>query len=460
MQGATTWWTRSPAGVVSARSDRARTIWPRRTSRSSRSTNDLKLTVFCPQNYVTEGPGGSFQMDDVVRPREHAPPSTTPAWIASTREMEPSQGMGIARTARMRRWIGVGLALGGALAAGAFGCSPGDEAAAQVDVADGGRAEDAKTSTDGGEARRDASGGRDDGGGTPGHDCKDPDPAWLFCEDFEAMAGGYDAWRAGWKWTDHIGAGDRGRMTSTTDAHTGGYAVEYPAAAGSGYQGADLIYRTCEGKNEPGCALKSYDELYFRAYLKFAPDHQRVHHFLSISGSQQFWDAYGNAGCRPNGARAMGTTVDFKDGSHDTFFYTYHPEMSCDSGSKCNSYANAQQICSGCAQKGMPCDNGPECCWGNWFAPPTAAPLPLDRWVCVEMMMKANTVGEKDGEMAYWIDDVLILRQENMKFRTTKDLGLNMVSLQHYLETEDAEGHSNRVSFDDVVVSTKRIGCP
>jgi len=31
--------------------------------------------------------------------------------------------------------------------------------------------------------------------------------------------------------------------------------------------------------------------------------------------------------------------------------------------------------------------------------------------------------------------------------------------LQHYLTTEDAAGHSNRVWFDDMVVSTERIGC-
>jgi hypothetical protein len=46
-----------------------------------------------------------------------------------------------------------------------------------------------------------------------------------------------------------------------------------------------------------------------------------------------------------------------------------------------------------------------------------------------------------------------------MHFRNTADLGLNMVRLQHYLETSDAKSHSNRVWFDDVVVSTQRIGC-
>jgi hypothetical protein len=36
---------------------------------------------------------------------------------------------------------------------------------------------------------------------------------------------------------------------------------------------------------------------------------------------------------------------------------------------------------------------------------------------------------------------------------------LNRVRLQHYIESSDAGGHSNRVWFDDMVVSTSRIGC-
>ncbi len=320
------------------------------------------------------------------------------------------------------------------------------------------------TGNNGGTGNSGGSGGVGNSGGSGGvtsstYDCKHPGPGWLFCEDFEGMAAGFDAWKQSWGWTDSIGADDPGRMTSSTDAHTGKYSVYYPAAASSGYQGADLIYRTCDGANKAGCALKSYDQLYFRTYVKLAPDHERVHHFLNISGSQNFWDAYGNAGCRPNGYRAMGTTVDFQAITHNTFFYTYFPEMSCDSGSTCDKYNNAQTVCNGCATKDMPCTNGPECCWGNLFKPAQDTPIPTGKWVCLEMMMKANDVGKHNGEMEYWIDGKVADHETAMMFRTTTDLGLNMVRLQHYLETSDAQNHSNRVWFDDVVVSTKRIGC-
>ncbi|APR76854.1 Hypothetical protein A7982_02201 [Minicystis rosea] len=325
----------------------------------------------------------------------------------------------------------------------------------------------AATSHDGGTAQ---GGGTSVGGGSPGgappvdgalpsYDCQHPHPAWLLCDDFEAMADGYAAWRSSGRWTENIGADDPGRMTSSNEAHTGNWSLYMPAAASAGYQGADLMYRTCQGENEPGCALQGYDQLYFRAYVKLAPDHERAHHFLAIAGSQQYWDAYGNAGCRPNGSKATGTTVDFEADSHDSYFYTYFPEMSCDSEKACNSYNDAQAVCDGCAARGLPCMNGLECCWGNDFHPSAHVAFPKDEWFCLEMMMKVNTVGQKDGEMAYWVDGVLANEKKDMGFRTTPALQLNMVRLQHYNETWDVNDHANRVWFDDVVVSTERIGC-
>lgn len=320
---------------------------------------------------------------------------------------------------------------------------------------DGGTAQGGATAQGGGMA---AGGGSPDGA-APGYDCQHPHPAWLLCDDFEAMADGYAAWRSSGKWTENIGADDPGRMTSSNEAHTGSWSLYMPADASAGYQGADLIYRICQGANEPGCELSGYDQLYFRAYVKFAADHERAHHFLAVAGSQQYWDAEGNAGCRPNGSKATGTTVDFEADSHDSYFYTYFPEMSCDSASVCDSYDDAQAVCDGCAARGLPCTNGLECCWGNEFYPSPHVAFPKDQWFCLEMMMKVNAVGQKDGEMAYWVDGVLATEKKDMGFRTASALQLNMARLQHYNETSDVNGHSNRVWFDDVVVSTERIGC-
>ena len=61
--------------------------------------------------------------------------------------------------------------------------------------------------------------------------------------------------------------------------------------------------------------------------------------------------------------------------------------------------------------------------------------------------------------MAYWVDGQEIHRESAMTFRTSPTLALNRVRVQHYITSGDAEGFSNRVWFDDVVVSTERVGC-
>jgi hypothetical protein len=289
--------------------------------------------------------------------------------------------------------------------------------------------------------------------------CSKPHPDWLFCDDFEGMAKGIDAWYTASGWTENIGKSNAGRMTSSTQAHGGKYAVHYPAAASAGYQGADLIWRPCAGANKAGCKpLLGYKQLYLRTWVKLATDHKKVHHFLSVGGGplDDYWAPYGNSGCRPNGKRGMGTTVESKPSTHATYFYSYFPAMTCDAASKCS---NAAQVCADCAKKDMPCTNGLECCWGKTFAPSPEVKLPLGKWFCVEMMMKANDVGQKNGEMAYWVDGKLGHQVKQMQWRTVSTLQLNRVRLQHYLTTGDAGGHSNRVWFDDVVVSTKPIGC-
>ena len=85
--------------------------------------------------------------------------------------------------------------------------------------------------------------------------------------------------------------------------------------------------------------------------------------------------------------------------------------------------------------------------------------FPVGRWFCFEMAMKANPSAEHDGWMACWIDGKEIHRVDGMMWRTSPTLALDRVRLQHYITSEDAKQFSNRVWFDDVVVSTEPIGC-
>ena len=72
--------------------------------------------------------------------------------------------------------------------------------------------------------------------------------------------------------------------------------------------------------------------------------------------------------------------------------------------------------------------------------------------------MAINTPGQADGRMSFWVDDELKLEETGMHWRDDADLQLNKAWLQHYIANGDAD-QSNEIWFDDVVVSTERIGC-
>ncbi len=301
----------------------------------------------------------------------------------------------------------------------------------------------------------------------PGHDCSNPHPDWLLCEDFESYAdhvGDFEGWYEASVWNSASGVDDRGRMDMDgSEVHGGSWALHMPAAESSGYRGAELEWRDCVGDEQTSpCTLEGHETLYFRAWVRFAEDHRLTHHFLSIGGSQpdQFW-SLGSSGCRPVGRYKMGTTVDFDDDTHETFFYTYHPAMSCSPA--CVDYMGIDWVtenCAHCADIGMPtCEEELQCCWGDVYRPDPAVALPVGEWFCLEMTLQANTPGENDGVMEYWVNGAPGHRVDGFLWRIVPTLQLNRVGLQHYIESGDSDGHSNRVWFDDVVVSTRRIGC-
>jgi hypothetical protein len=294
--------------------------------------------------------------------------------------------------------------------------------------------------------------------------CANPGAGWIACEDFEDGGQGWNTWYNSSIFVECNGCisgqENPARILLTnapSNVHGGQWALYMPAAASAGYRGASLTFRSCSGTKRSGCTLTGYEKLHFRAWVKLAQDHQYVHHFLAVSGCRpdRYWETDGNAGCRPNGARWAGTTLDFNN-RHELFFYTYYPGMRCDQGGYCSG-TYAQNICDGCAAKNMPCDNGLECCWGNLFRPASTVVLPRGEWVCLEIMMQLNSVGSSDGEMAFWINDSLALHVTGMHWRDVPELQLNKAWLQHYIASGDAT-QSNRVWFDDVVVSTQKIG--
>jgi hypothetical protein len=127
--------------------------------------------------------------------------------------------------------------------------------------------------------------------------------------------------------------------------------------------------------------------------------------------------------------------------------------------------------------------------WGNGIRPSKPAPAPRATWQCVEVMIRLNTPGKRDGELALWLDGKKTMHVkkgtprtkwtgmgfqvkerggepfEGFSWRTDEKLKLNFFWLLHYVTDSALRRNGvkdppkeNRVRFDNVVVATKYVG--
>jgi len=287
-------------------------------------------------------------------------------------------------------------------------------------------------------------------------ECAQPQPGWLFCDDFESNAdqnGQLGLW-------DDQGLGPQNLVLTNDPAnvHGGARSLEITAHKGQDTGGGPTKW-----------FLPGSDEIYVRFFTRFSASYNFLHHmvFIGASEASNQWAAFGMAGCRPSGSNFFVTQVEPFSG-FGTYpppgawgFYTYSNDMQCDPGSNCANYADPQQICDDCASKGSPCSNGLECCWGtNDVASPEVV-SPLATWVCLEARVQANTNAQSNGVQTLWIDGAQVGEWSGIRYRTDDALKINSLGLWHYV-TDDvyASGQTQEtVWFDDVVVSTSPIGC-
>ena len=101
---------------------------------------------------------------------------------------------------------------------------------------------------------------------------------------------------------------------------------------------------------------------------------------------------------------------------------------------------------------------------GEWLAFPNQYPdfkpmpdfLPeRNRWYCYELMVRANTPGQRDGEVKYWIDGNLVSDFPNLNIRSVSTLKMDEAHIGlHAMHSERV----NKKWYDNVVIATKYIG--
>jgi hypothetical protein len=80
----------------------------------------------------------------------------------------------------------------------------------------------------------------------------------------------------------------------------------------------------------------------------------------------------------------------------------------------------------------------------------------LDRWYSYEVMVRANTPGQRDGRIAAWLDGKLVMDFPNLRLRDVASLTIDRFSLCFHIKS-NPNGESKRW-YDNVVAAKSYIG--
>ena len=247
------------------------------------------------------------------------------------------------------------------------------------------------------------------------------DPNVFFFEDFEDD--NFSNWDDG-SWKDS----SRLRLeTEESKVFAGGQSLELIAQVGKE-----------TGGNLKKWFMPGFDRIYARWYCKFAEDFDQGNHMhfvhLVANEADNKWSGFGKAGIRPSGVDFFTSGLEpWRDWGRAPApgylnFYSYFPDMKI---SRDGHY------------------------WGNSFVGDEKVQIERGRWYCMEMMLKANTPGKKDGAQAFWVDGKRSGYFDNIRWRDTDDLKINCFWLLLYIHNST---RVNQVWFDNVAVSTAPIG--
>ena len=208
---------------------------------------------------------------------------------------------------------------------------------------------------------------------------------------------------------------NNGRYSVTTD----------PARVHSGTRALEALYTPT---NTYGMIFRrfmpGYDEIYIKFDVMFEEGFQHGPHFLTVCGNRidDGGSCFGRAGTVPNGTDFFYAGMD-PDYVGDELlrplsFYTYWPDMSC--------------------------------CYGNRFVQP-APQISLigGQWQEVVFHIKLNTPGQSNGSQTLWVNGVKKIDMQNMRWRTTTDLRLNMIRFDNWTQAAPKIEH---VWVDDVTI--------
>jgi len=304
------------------------------------------------------------------------------------------------------------------------------------------------------------------------------DEAVLFFDDFE------NGWGR-WDWPNQ----DTAYLSVKEDAsraHSGTRYLDSTVSEADLEADSDGYISSSTGKTFD----KKSDVLYVRFYARFVDVAPAPGHWVRFAARSDSWNSSGLANTVPPGDGGFWFDLDVTS-DDDFMFYDYWYKMR---SGRCND---------GSAIPGCEGDQGTTYYYGNVFRPSGQTPFERDQWVCIEVMAKANTIGESDGEQALWVNDQQVehyrpgnpvgsrLRArffsegdcnysscpdpapfEGFDFRSSEQVRFGQLFLDAYNELPSFRrklqalrdrglnpSTTQTILYDDVVAATQRIGC-
>jgi hypothetical protein len=196
------------------------------------------------------------------------------------------------------------------------------------------------------------------------------------------------------------------------------------------------------------------DVLFLRFYTKFEKgyDHQRTgsHNMASVSAGY-FPGGQATPGIRADGRNKYAVCLETNTSAPGDLpslgpliIYIYHAEQRGRHGD--DFYADGTVL----PHPERPGDFGPSFVPRPRFVPET------DRWYCFEYMLQANTPGQRDGRVAYWVDGKLAADFPNLRLRDVDTLKIDRFDVGLFIAKNAVR--ANTKWWDDVVAATSYIG--
>jgi hypothetical protein len=265
------------------------------------------------------------------------------------------------------------------------------------------------------------------------------DPDVIFADDFESYSQASDLSK---KWDNFFQGSDTRIVMDPANVWAGRQALEFT-----------LPQQTAELSNGVQKILTNeLDVLYLRFYSKFDKSFDVTGSSHNGGGINAHYFNGFNAtpGVPANGTNKFlieyecwrGQVTDKSPGQLNV--YIYHPEQRSNYGD--------HFFPSGLVQPNTSIPNS----FGPTFVPRPDITPDLDRWYEYEVLLKANTPGQRDGRVTLWLDGKLIADFPNLRLRDVATLKIDRFNLSLHAGTNPT-GVTHKW-YDNVVAARSYIG--